>query len=190
MWNVVNYMVNGLERVMGFKGPEESTEVDETFLHQGKDIIVTLVAVNVVEKLVMRFSEEVGELAWKEYATLTEEEKEAVDAMEPDTRKGGKPKAKFANKYMLYLTHTPSGRNFYYEGEGWSRSDIAFFTEENDTPWAAFKKFLETLGPEITGPFQLGEYLHEGDEFMARLILKDGYLHLDPATFVSVNIPD
>jgi hypothetical protein len=175
MWNVVNYMVNGLERVMGFKGPEESTEVDETFLHQGKDIIVTLVAVNVVEKLVMRFSEEVGELAWKEYATLTEEEKEAVDAMEPDTRKGGKPKAKFANKYMLYLTHTPSGRNFYYEG---------------DTPWAAFKKFLETLGPEITGPFQLGEYLHEGDEFMARLILKDGYLHLDPATFVSVNIPD
>jgi hypothetical protein len=208
---MVNYMKNGLDMVMGCNGPKES-EADETFLHQGKDIIVTLESVYVIQGLVKKFSEEVGELAWHEFADLADEEKAAILAMVPDNWKG-QPEAKLVNRYMLNFVYEPTDRHFFHEGidkttgKPWTRSDIVFYTDvqektdddgvvtfdvdgaKSNVPKGPFRKLLEAVGPEIGESYNLSDYLHPGDEFLVTLMLKeDGYLHLNPKTLSSVNI--
>ena len=173
-------------------------EDDPNFMHQGMERVVVLVDTETdefkekfpkfsakVSKVVMRFSDEVPEeLVWKAYDTLHKEDQKLIDEIEPDTRAGGQPKSKFANRFNFAFADKVTGRDWPY--------DVSFYTNEDGTPWTSFKNFLQALGADFTKAVRIGDYLHVGDEFTAVLILKNDkrsgkeFLHLDPKSLTPV----
>ena len=169
---------------------ETAYSTDENFLHQGQERIIVLKEVTKNEKIVMRFSEKLPTkgIVWHDYGSLTREEKRLVDKLEPDMRKGGEPKSKFAHRWNLHFTDEKTGREFFKVFEGqkgrpdWEKCDIVFYTDVDNMPWGNFATFLKTLGMD-DGEGTLGDFLKIGDRFTAVLMLgQDGYLHLDPET--------
>jgi len=169
-------------------------EDDPDFMHQGMERVIVLLDTETpafkkefpkfqakVKKVVMRFHPDVPEeLVWKPYATLHPEDKKLVDEIEPETRKGGQPKSKFATRYNLAFADKATGRKWIY--------DVSYYTNEDGTPWTTFRDFLKAMGADFTSRVKIGDYLHVGDEFTAVLVLKTDkrtgkdYLHLDPKT--------
>lgn len=155
----------------------EPVNSDKNFMHQGQERTFVLDNVMKVEKVVVRFSEQLPAfgICWHAYDTLAPDEKKLVDTLEPDKRKNGDPKSKFATLYQLEFKDSVTGRQFLF--------DVKFYTNTDGSVWPAFKDFLEMLGPEIKGPVKLGDYLKIGQKFTATLVKRnDGYLHIDQQT--------
>ena len=180
---------NALDTKITFVAPKNDNAA--TIMHQGQTRTFVLKGVTMVEKIIVKCAEDMPKnLAWKEYDGLEPQLRKLVDDLVPDLRKDGTPKSKFANKWMLlFADKVKADRKFYFEGDGWTKSDVAFFTTEDNQPWSNFKQLLESLGPELEAGkvVTFGDYLKVGMECTATLVMgTDGYLHIDPATLAPV----